>query len=281
MLKNKLKRDKLKMLKILKRIIFLKREKLKNNILKHQINNQMKINIGQLINNKNNEEVIPRNIFQAWHSDTLLNSVKFCIENVKSSNPNFNYYLYNDNKCREFIKEFYPEDVLKAYDSIIPAAIKIDLWRYCVLYKYGGIYLDVKYFCVNGFNFNYLLNREYFCKDLDVSGSGIYNAIIICKPNNEIMKKCINEVVKNVNNKFYGNSSLEPTGPIMVKKFFTQPEFNKLFLNLKTQNINNKDVIFVYYNNFPILQFHTKYREEQPTQNKYYFNYWKERNMYI
>jgi mannosyltransferase OCH1-like enzyme len=89
MLKNKLKRDKLK---ILKRIIFLKREKLKNNILKHQINNQMRINIGQLINNKNNEEVIPRNIFQAWHSDNLLNSVKFCIENVKSSNPNFNYY---------------------------------------------------------------------------------------------------------------------------------------------------------------------------------------------
>jgi hypothetical protein len=155
------------------------------------------------------------------------------------------------------------------------------LWRYCVLYKYGGIYLDVKYFCVNGFNFNYLLDREYFCKDLDVSGSGIYNAIIICKPNNEIMKKCINEVVKNVNNKFYGNSSLEPTGPLMVKKFFIQPEFNKLFLNLKTQNINNKNVIFVYYNNFPILQFHTKYREEQPTQNKYYFNYWKERNMYI
>ena len=67
MLKNKLKRDKLK---ILKRIIFLRREKLKNNILKHQINNQMRINIGQLINNKNKEEVIPRNIFQAWHSDT-------------------------------------------------------------------------------------------------------------------------------------------------------------------------------------------------------------------
>ena len=65
---------------------------------------------------------------------------------MKKCNPNFYHYLYNDEKCREFIKDFYSEDVLKAYDAIIPAAIKIDLWRYCVLYKYGGIYLDVKFF---------------------------------------------------------------------------------------------------------------------------------------
>jgi mannosyltransferase OCH1-like enzyme len=260
--------------------IFFKRQRLqiflKRKILKNKLNN-----IKELINNKNNQEVIPRNIFQAWHSDNLPNSVKSCIENIKSCNPNFNHYLYNDEKCREFIKDFYSEDVLKAYDSIIPAAIKIDLWRYCVLYKYGGIYLDVKFFCVNRFNFNYLLDKEYFCKDFDGSGSGIYNAIIICKPNNEIMKKCINEVVKNVNNKFYGSNGLEPTGPLMVKKFFTQPEFNKLFLSTSIQKINNMDIIFINYKNYPILRFHNKYREEQPTQNKHWSKYWEERNMYI
>ena len=281
MLQNKLKRNRLRILNIARRKIARRNLFLKRQILKNQINNKLRINIKELINNKNKPEVIPRNIFQAWHSDNLLNSVKFCIENIKRCNPDFNHYLYNDEKCREFIKEFYSEDVLKAYDSIIPAAIKIDLWRYCVLYKYGGIYLDVKYFCVNGFNFNYLLDREYFCKDFEYSGSGIYNAIIICKPNNEIMKKCINEVVKNVKNKFYGNSCLEPTGPLMVKKYFTKPEFNKLVLDVKTQNINNIDVIFICYNIYPILQFHTKYRQEQPIQNKNYFIYWNERNMYI
>ena len=265
LLQNKLKRNRLKMLKRARRIIFLKKRNL--NVIR------------QLINNKNKQEVIPRNIFQAWHSDNLPNSVKFCIGNIKKFNPNFNHYLYNDEKCREFIKKHFSEDVLKTYNAIIPAAIKIDLWRYCVLYKYGGIYLDVKFFCVNGFNFNYLLDREYFCKDFDKYG--IYNAIIICKPNNEIMKKCINEVVKNVNNKFYGSSGLEPTGPLMVKKFFTQPEFNKLFLSTSIQKINNMDIIFINYKNYSILRFHNKYREEQPTQNKHWTKYWEERNMYI
>jgi mannosyltransferase OCH1-like enzyme len=252
----------------------------RNQFFKRQLLKRIRINnIRELINNKNKPDIIPRNIFQAWHSDTLPNSVKYCIENIKKCNPNFNHYLYNDEKCREFIKEHFSEEVLKAYDSIVPAAIKIDLWRYCILYKYGGIYLDVKYFCVNGFNFNYLLDKEYFCKDVKNSGSGIYNAIIICKPNNEIMKKCIEQVVNNVNNKFYGNSIFEPSGPLMVKKFFTEHQFNNLKLNLCYVNDVNK--LNINYNIFSILHFHDNYRNEQPTHNKHWSQYWEERNMYI
>ena len=55
------------------------------------------------------------------------------------------HYLFNDADCREFIAREYPPDVLMAYDLLIPTAFKADLWRYCVLYKYGGVYLDVKY----------------------------------------------------------------------------------------------------------------------------------------
>jgi mannosyltransferase OCH1-like enzyme len=281
MLQNKLKRNRLRILNIARRKIAIRNLLLKRQILKNQINDKLRINIKELINNKNKPEVIPRNIFQAWHSNNLPNSVKFCIENIKRCNPNFNHYLYDEEQCREFIKEHFSEDILKAYDSIVPAAIKIDLWRYCVLYKYGGIYLDVKYFCVNGFNFNYLLDKEYFCKDIKDSGSGIYNAIIICKPNNEIMKKCIDEVVKNVNNKFYGNNGLEPSGPLMVKNFFTNNEFDKLKLNLNVEYIKDKTKININYNIFSILHFHDNYRNEQPNQNKHWSQYWEEKNMYI
>ena len=55
------------------------------------------------------------------------------------------HYLFNDSDCRTFIMREYPPDVLIAYDRLIPTAFKADLWRYCVLYKYGGVYLDVKY----------------------------------------------------------------------------------------------------------------------------------------
>jgi mannosyltransferase OCH1-like enzyme len=267
LIQNKLKRNRLKMAN---RIKFIKRRNLK-----------IKLNtIRQLIFHKNNQEVIPRNIFQAWHSDNLPNSVKSCIENIKNCNPNFNHYLYNDEKCREFIKHNFSEDVFKTYDAIIPAAIKIDLWRYCVLYKYGGIYLDVKFFCVNGFNFNYLLDKEYFCKDFDKYG--IYNAIIICKPNNEIMKKCINEVVKNVNNNFYGNTLTEPTGPLMIKKYISDIQANRLLLNVTNglPNPKNKENTNIKFKQFIILHFHDNYRNEQPKFNKYWADCWTDRTFY-
>ena len=55
------------------------------------------------------------------------------------------YYLYNDADCRAFIRSEFPPDVVAAYDRLIPTAFKADLWRYCVLYKFGGVYLDIKY----------------------------------------------------------------------------------------------------------------------------------------
>ena len=54
------------------------------------------------------------------------------------------HYLFCDSDCRSFIAREYPPDVLMAYDRLIPTAFKADLWRYCVLYKYGGVYLDAK-----------------------------------------------------------------------------------------------------------------------------------------
>ena len=54
------------------------------------------------------------------------------------------HYLFCDSDCRSFIAREYPPDVVMAYDRLIPTAFKADLWRYCVLYKYGGVYLDAK-----------------------------------------------------------------------------------------------------------------------------------------
>jgi len=227
--------------------------------------------------NRTFESIIPFKIYQAWHSDDIPDSVIYCIDNIKKSNPEFEHFLFNNNKCREFIKENFSKETLDAYDSIIPNAIKIDLWRYCILYMNGGIYLDVKYFCINNFKFKYLTDNEYFCRDIAESGSGIYNALIICKPKNEIMLKCINQVLENVKNNFYGDYSLEPTGPLMIKNFFSNDEVNNL--NLSLNEVKNN--IYIIYNNLPILYFNKNYRKEQIKYQKHWTEFWNDRNFYI
>ena len=64
---------------------------------------------------------------------------------IQENNPEIIFHLYDEKESREFIKNNFDNDVLEAYDRLSPSSYKSDLWRYCILYKKGGIYLDIKY----------------------------------------------------------------------------------------------------------------------------------------
>lgn len=226
----------------------------------------------------NNNICIPLHIYQTWHDkNNIPPSVSECISNIIKNNPTFTHHLYDTNECREFIKSNFPSIVLDTYDILIPHAFKADLWRYCILYVCGGIYLDVKYMCINNFDFTMLTDSEYFCKDLDRLLGGIYNAIIICNPKNEILLKSIYKIVENASKDYYGEYTLSPTGPLMMKHFFSHDEINNLKLTLHEPT---KRDLFIAFNNYPILLFHTKYRNDQIKSGKHWSYFWIKRNIY-
>jgi mannosyltransferase OCH1-like enzyme len=99
------------------------------------------------------DSIIPLCIYQTWHTTNLPPKMQQAVNTIKAHNPEFQHFLYDDNMCREFIRNNFPEDVLRAYDLLIPGAYKADLWRYCILYKKGGIYLDISYTPFNNFKF--------------------------------------------------------------------------------------------------------------------------------
>ena len=160
--------------------------------------------------------IIPLNIYQTWHTKNLPPKMLNNVNKIKLNNPAFKYHLYDDNDCRKFIQENYPDDVLNAFDNLIPGAYKADLWRYCILYKYGGIYLDIKYKSHNRFKLINLTEKEHLV--LDIDNECIYNALMVCLPNNQELLTAIKSIVHNVKHKFYGNSALDPTGPGLLKK---------------------------------------------------------------
>ena len=222
--------------------------------------------------------VIPLNIYQTWHTKNLPNSMKSAVNKIINTNPEFNYYLFDDDDCRNFIKLNFDARVLHAFDSLIPGAYKADLWRYCVLYKNGGIYLDIKYEPFNGFKFINLTENEHWVLDMDKIG--IYNALMVCKPNNEILLKAINKVVDNVKNRFYGLSTLEPTGPLMLAQFFTQNDKNNfdMYHDIYISVVNR----FIFFNGYIILKSYKTYLNEfnKTTKVSHYSNLWENRNIY-
>jgi len=222
--------------------------------------------------------VVPLNIFQTWHSKNLPPAMQKCVDSIRQCNPEFRHFLFDDQECREFLAQYYDSEVLYAYDSLIPGAYKADLWRYCVLYKYGGIYLDIKYQCANGFKLIQLTDRAYFVKDREQNRHGIYNAFMVCPAGDPIMGKCIQRVVENVRNRFYGKSSLEVTGPNMMTALFTPNERREL-VTLYHDNHGRH----IVYNGTIILTIYPEYRSEQKRFQKtlYYDDLWKRREIYV
>jgi len=232
----------------------------------------------------NKDSVIPKQVFLTWETKDLPPKMAASVEQLKRDNPELKYHLYDNKERRNFIEKNFDNDVLKAYDSLIPGAYKADLWRYCVLYKVGGIYLDIKYHTVNGFKLVSMTDKEYFVRDIEPSGSGIYNAFIVAKPGNQKLMNCINDLVNNVKNKYYGNSALDPTGPMLLIKQFDQSELSK-FDNIElstdkcpTQLCINKDgnTILAFYDEYPDEK--QKYFEKNNTKN--YIDLWGERKIY-
>jgi mannosyltransferase OCH1-like enzyme len=260
----------------------------------------------------NIESVIPLDIYQTWSTKDLPPKMKECVEKLKSDNPEFTHHLYDDTECRQFIKENYDENVLNAYDKLIPTAYKADLWRYCLLYKKGGIYLDIKFQCEKGFKLIEMTDDEYFILDrpyvdfnmipkenielvhnnyyqrvynkIDKTfwknkKIGIYNAVMVCKPNNPVLLECIHQIVIYVNNNYYGYNALYPTGPgLLAEKYYKmygEDSVNnfKYFNSLKGNYIINKNKM--------CLSHYPEYRFEQQSQNKnYYHNQWLNKKIY-
>ena len=94
--------------------------------------------------------IIPKNIFQTHKSIKYVNS-KPIVANAVSSwikkSKGFNYFFYNDEMCDKFMRENFGGRTYEAYKKVPMAVMKADLWRYCVIYKYGGIYADTDTIC--------------------------------------------------------------------------------------------------------------------------------------
>ena len=83
---------------------------------------------------------IPKVIYMCHEK---LDDIKIYSKNWQILNPEFQIKLYDDDLCREFFKKEFPNQPhLQIFDFIPDGPIKADFWRVCVLFKYGGYYVD-------------------------------------------------------------------------------------------------------------------------------------------
>jgi mannosyltransferase OCH1-like enzyme len=197
-------------------------------------------------------------------------------------NKDFKIEYYSDINCRNFIKNNFTKDVLWAYDYLKPGSYKADLFRYCILYKKGGIWSDLtdkilvdltKY--IDFDSERIVLVQDLLHKNLP----GIQIAFMAARPKQSIFLKAINGIVSNCKNKYYGKTFLDVTGPRFFFRIVRDNE-PKLFDYLKIRFDGN----YYYISKKKIVKFKSQrifLNTYLKRNNKnHYSKLWKERKIF-
>lgn len=235
----------------------------------------------------------PLILYHSWHSNSVPTKMAENIYALLKSNPEFDYYLYSDEKSAEYIRNNYNQDVIDAFEMLKPGAYKSDLWRYCALYKTGGVYMDIKFNTVEPLLPLIQNTPTIFVKDRDLFGNlkCVYNGVMASPPRNEIFKYCIDEIVRNCKVKLYNINPLDVTGPCLLGRMLSkyQPDTLKntpYSFDTETSIIQvffpKKKEDLIKYNDKIVMKSYPEYRTEQVQFQKTerYHKLWTDKNIY-
>ena len=230
---------------------------------------------------------IPTNVFLTFLTLDLPSGMNQTLIDNISNNPEFNFYVYDDNMCREFIINNFDNTILELFDGLKPGAYKADLFRYCILYVHGGVYMDIKLKLHVKLKELIMKYGEVFVKDPDwfpdSCKRGCNNGFIICKKNNPLFLDCIYQIKTNYNSKYYGNNFLYPTGPCLLG-YIIRSKYNHIEYNLEiSKKTDYSPFDIVDKDNNIIVSSYENYRNElsQFPGTTHYSILWNNKDIYI
>ena len=125
------------------------------------------------------------NIFQIFDRKNEVPSI--VKENILKLNDNINYQLFDFKDGKEFIKKNFEINIsnklINRIDNLTRYAHKSDLLRYCLLYKLGGIYLDIDLKPLVPFR-QIIKNYDFVTQLSDEINNSVVNGFIYTKKNN-------------------------------------------------------------------------------------------------
>ena len=144
----------------------------------------IKKNFGKILENYLD---IPKRIMQTYISKDKVPQKVF--DNIKKFAPDYEYHFFDHEQRFEFIKNNYDSSVVDAYNRLTNKAHQSDLFRYCYLYIYGGVYLDIKIELLEPLD--QVFKDNYFYTALSIVRNTVCQGILSTPPKNELFLSLI------------------------------------------------------------------------------------------
>lgn len=161
---------------------------------------------------------IPKIIFQTWKSGELTPEMKAARQSFLDQS-HYKYICWNDEECLRFLQLEYGDRYAHAYAMFVPGAYRADFWRYCVLYKFGGVYADAKTTCLRPLD-EIIRPTDELVLVRDIPVSCLLNGFIACTPRHPLIKLAMEKTLENIEARAYGDDPLDICGPHMFGKMF-------------------------------------------------------------
>ena len=150
--------------------------------------NSLKNEIDVYLKNKNDEKETPNILIQTYYDKKKIPQKVY--DNINKYASNYKHIIFDDDDCIKFLSENYSPVVVKRFNSLKLGAFKADLFRYCWLYKNGGVYMDIKTILLKDINKIFTDKTKLYTVNC-LSKTAIYQGIISTPPNNPIFKELI------------------------------------------------------------------------------------------
>lgn len=169
---------------------------------------------------------IPKVIYRTNKSKSISKRMKtLCHDKWIQLNPEFTMIWYDNQEADQFMST-QTTRIQNAYNTLVPGAYKADLWRLCILYTHGGMYVDS--FSVPFTPIKTWVTRDdvavakgqkySFISVRDMQKEAIHQGLIIASKHHPFLKRAIDNICRNVEQKYYGENSLHVTGPVCMYK---------------------------------------------------------------
>lgn len=155
---------------------------------------------------------IPKQIFQTFKTKKLSWITRYHVARLKRMNPEYEYHFYDDEMIIDFFKEEFPPEYLKAYQRITIGAAKADFFRYAVLYKKGGIYLDLDAKLIKPFR-KFIFDDDEAVLSHEINDRYFVQWALMFAPGHPFLKKTLEMALDNIQQRRYPRDGHASTGP--------------------------------------------------------------------
>ena len=196
--------------------------------------------------------MIPKIIWQTYKDpfNKLQPYMLDAIDTWKNLNPEFEYKYMDDFEASQFILNEYGQEWYDIFVNLPVGVMRGDLWRYMVIYKYGGVYADLDTECLTPISL--WLNEDYemiVCPETDIH---FCQWTFAASAGNPVLKSVIDTIKEKLINPEYGSPHFvhTHTGPAIWTDGISKA------LDFKVDNLISDHVLLNSSTNAKLYKFH-------------------------